>query len=175
MAKKSKNKKIVETVVDKKYKKSDLDFKADGVCDLVASKIKADFATYFKTRDRYRDGARVGYDRLFVTLKADSRDWIKNLGLTGDCLVFGLGNKNIDFISQDNKVFYSTSAGTRSLEYVKAWSQLLESKYGSVEIFTTDLLPRGPKTTRSGGKKIKSLDDLMTAALSKAESTDYGI
>jgi hypothetical protein len=161
--------------MNKNFFESDLDYMQDGDCKLPAGRIVEDFSNYFKTRDRFRDGERVGFDRLFISIKAEARDWIRDLGLTGDCVVFGLGDKNITFVSQDNKVFYNSESGARALEYVKAWIRLLDKNYGAVEIFTTDILPTGARTTRGGGKKIKTLDDLMESALRKTDDRDYGI
>lgn len=156
----------------KNFIESSLAYKVDGDCKLPASRIVEDFSNYFKTRDRFRDGERVGFDRLFISIKAEARDWIRDLGLTGDCFVFGLGNKNINFVAQDKKIFYNRDSGARALEYVKAWSRLIGD---DVEIYETDILPTAPSTGRASGRKIASLDDLMSSALSKSDDRDYGI
>lgn len=144
----------------------------DGDCKLKASDIDL---SHFKTRDRYRDGERVGYDRLWISIKAEARDWIRKSGLEGDCFVFGLGNKNITFIAQGDKIFYNKASGAQALEYIKAWSRWMMDKYGDIEIEAVDYLPTMERPSRAGGRKIQTLDDLMEATLCKADDRDYGI
>lgn len=130
--------------------------------------------SHFKTRPRYRDGKYIGYDRLFIGMSADARDWISKTGLDGDVIVFGLGNRNITFIAQGDKVFYNTKSGAQAIEYIKAWSRMAERKYGAVELTAVDYFPTAERVIRSGGKRIQSFEDLMESAMNNTD-IDYGI
>ena len=130
--------------------------------------------SHFKTRPRYRDGKYIGYDRLFIGMNTSARDWLARTGLEGDVIVFGLGNKNITFVAKDDRVFYNEKSGAQAIEYIKAWSRMVERKYGGVELTAVDYFPTAERVVRNGGKRIQSFEDLMVSAMNTTDM-DFGI
>lgn len=116
--------------------------------------------SYFATRSR-----KGKYDRIFTTVKSDSKDWVsKYYGAGVDVYVFilGVGN-NVAFLHKagDTRVVGNKKAGARARELTTWYA----TQAGADIEWVEDLPTREGAERYTGASKYSSLEALMDGAL----------
>lgn len=114
----------------------------------------------FATRSR-----KGKYDRIFTTVKSDSKDWVsKYYGAGVDVYVFilGVGN-NVAFLHKagDTRVVGNRKAGARARELTTWYA----TQAGADIEWVEDLPTREGAERNTGASKYTSLEALMDGAL----------
>lgn len=123
--------------------------------------------SHFATRSRKVKGSdKPVYDRIYTTVKADSKDWIlKYYPADADVFVFVLGvGNNVAFIHRagEARVVGNAKAGARARELTTWYAAQAGAEIEWVE----DLPTREGAERATGARKYSSLEALMDGALS---------